>query len=963
MSNRNYGLVKSEEDLDRFVDKLLSSDKPFAFDIETGYTGFLRAKGALQHYASDYVVAGISFTNNSDWARYAPLDHEMGDPGKSLNNLDAARSLWRLLSSGKGIPHNGLMELSGMGRFFRDNLWDDDTIIPGTDKTFRNEVRREDGLYPILSDTMIESMLCAEHKRKGLKDLSHDILGVNQVELITLFRDRKLKGQKADGKFVLYNTTNLRFNVLPLDPDVVAYACEDSALTLDHHERTYTEVKDLLVFKTEIRLIPILVRMEKEGMFLDWAEYERRSREITMFRDQYAEYVMDVFSGIAGELININLNAPKQVADVLFNKMGIKPTTYTDTGQASTSEKAMRMLLAKHPEIKSLLQYREVAKLLGSYIDKYLNELRYDPSGRVHPSHNTGGTVTGRFSVDGVSYQQWPKPYHYELPSGSTLDLNYRNFLISPEDYRIIGFDYANVELRIVAGLANERAMLDAFAKGIDIHKATASTMLKIPLEDVTDKQRSVGKTLNFAIVYGSGADNIATLITAATGELCTVEEAEGYLANYFKAFPDLKAWMDDRVLEGHFVHEKPRESYPAHRVTTAFGRRIPIIEYESEYKNVRNKGDRNAVNGPVQGAAADYMKIGMVRADAAIRKAEKEGRIAKDSIRLIMTIHDALEFYVHKSVDTRTVIDILEPAVSFNVTKTWDGQDLTLPVIRADWHEGYRWGSVAEIEQDAEGKIIYHRKLELADKTKHNFVADSLDELVADIDKFWTERESSELDARVLEELDFEYDKDEDEFIVPDHSNIGESLKTGLLGAKVDQKELFTAEDIEAGERAALGETLPEHLEHRDDIPEETKTALLENRNAKFSLLDPPVNAIDDAKDRIDAKDVSSVVIEEDEPPWLHGHDYEEPKVNQLRLSLFQMPTTDNWPKFKTWLAAHPGSDTLVISMPQGEITIENVAVSPQHQTEFQLIFSEATLAIDESEAIVDKVMEGIEL
>lgn len=904
MTNRNYALVKSEENLTRFVDKLLAEGKVFAFDIETGYKGPLRAKGAIQHYAPDYVVAGFSFTNNPDWARYVSINH---DDGPNLDNLLAARELWRLLRSGLGIAHNALFELSGLGRFFRDQLWDDSTIIPGTaDKysddpevgwgiSYRDEVRASDGLYPVFSDTMLESMLVAENKKKDLKTLTKEILGIDQVELIKLFKDRPdLKGLNSSGKYVKYNTTNLRFNVLPLDDDVISYACEDSAVTLEHHSRNFSKVKDLLIFKTELRLTPILVRMEKEGLLLDWAEYERRSREIEQFRDLYAEHVMDIFSERVGEPVNINLNSPNQVRTVLFDKMGIKPTEHTETGVASTGEKAMRMLLSKYPEIKSLLQYREVAKLLGSYINKYLNELRYDPSGRAHPSHKQEGAGTGRFSVDGVSYQQWPKPYHYELPSGATLDLNYRNFLTSPDGWRIIGFDYANVELRIIAGLAQETAMIEAFANGVDIHKATASLMLRVALEDITDKQRSVGKTLNFAIVYGSGADNIATLITAATGELCTVEQAEGYLEDYYKAFPELKAWMDARVLEGRQANHVDVVGAAAHWVTTAFGRRIPIFEYESPFRGVRNKGDRNAVNGPVQGAAADYMKIGMVRVDKAIREAELSGLIPVGSIRLIMTVHDALEFYVHKDVSTRTVIDIIEPAVSYRA----DNLIPNMPDIRADWHEGYRWGSVAEIEQDAERSILYKRKLELPDKTKHSFVSEDLDDLVAQIEEFWEERDvQSALDAKVIEELDFEYDADEDEWVVPENTNVVSS-RSDRLQATADATE------------------------------------------------DDSVSTEPDA--------------EEDEPSWLHAPEFYQ---TTLRLILPAMPTTRTWPEFQAYIAERPGKATLIVQTPQGEVTLENLGLVPDNEAELQMIFGEASLKVDRSGVDTSTVMEGISL
>lgn len=908
-TTRNYKLIPTAEILHRMVDKIINDDKVFAFDIETGYTDpIMRSKGSLQHYSPDYVVAGISFTNNPDWAVYVPLNHEHAE---NIDNAVAAHELWRLLRTGKGIPHNALMELNGMARFFRDNMQDDDEYF--------EEVQADGGIYPIFSDTMIESMLVGENKKKDLKTLSKEILHVDQVELIKLFEARpELKGLNDKGKYAKYNTTNLRFNVLPLDPDVVSYACEDSALTLEHHYRNYDLVKDLLIFKTELRLQPVLVRMEREGMLLDWAEYERRSREVEKFRNEYAEYVMDQFSEITGELININLNSPKQVAEVLFDKMGIKPTIITDSGAPSTGEKAMRMIVGKHPEIKNLLQYREIAKLLGSYINKYLNELRYDPSGRAHPSHKQEGAGTGRFSVDGVSYQQWPKPYHYELPNGSVLDLNYRNFLIAPEGWRIVGFDYANVELRIIAGLAHERNLLSAFASGTDVHKQTASIMLKVPLDEVTDKQRAVGKTLNFAIVYGSGADNIATLITAATGEICTVEQAEAYLEQYFEAFPDLKAWMDERVLEGREEHGKPVATAASHYVTTAFGRRIPIFEYESEYRGVRNKGDRNAVNGPVQGAAADYMKIGMVRADAAIRKAEDEGRIPRGSVRLIMTIHDALEFYVRKDVDTRTVIDIIEPAVSYQVTKDWRGEDLLLPVIRADWHEGYRWGSVAEIEQAEDGEITYHRKLELPDKTKQNFLDSTLDGLVEQIDKFWADRNTTELDAKILEELDFEYDDAEDEVYIPDHVN-----------------ELPDVTDRVHSENVAVrvhSEVSPsDYTAAADEVVSENRDTTLVSEN--------PDN---------------------DEPEWAHSPTYQPTK---LSLTLKAMPNTENWPKFQNWIKSRPGSATLTVHVPAGDLTFESVDVRPADEADLQLLFGSATLAVEDDSVDTDSLVEGLAL
>jgi hypothetical protein len=237
----------------------------------------------------------------------------------------------------------------------------------------------------------------------------------------------------------------------------------------------------------------------------------------------------------------------------------------------------------------------------------------------------------------------------------------------------------------VLAGLANETALLKAFADGTDIHKATASQMMGIPLDQVTKKQRAQGKTLNFAVVYGSGPANIAELLTTPDAPV-TTEDAQELLSKYFAAFSNLKGWMDEQVEFGR------KNKY----VLTPFGRRFTIWEYDSHNGWIVSKGDRMCVNAPVQGGAADYMKIGMVRAQRAIKKAGLQ-----EKIRLVMTVHDALEFYVHESVSTQEVIDLITPQVSFKVKHLPN-----LPEILAEWHEGPTWGSVVDVLLDAEKHV-----------------------------------------------------------------------------------------------------------------------------------------------------------------------------------------------------------------------------------------------------------------
>jgi DNA polymerase I-like protein with 3'-5' exonuclease and polymerase domains len=693
MTTKNYGLLDTVDSLKTYVKKVIDGGRDFAFDIEAGYTGPDAKDISKMPFHPTWLMVGFSFTDDTSWARYVPVAH---DNGQNVNQVAAARLLWTLLQTGRGVPHNAMYELQGLSRWFREVLWDD--------TFFATAVRATNGLYPVLSDTMIEANMVQRYQPLasgvgvgvGLKGLTKHIFGHQMTEFMDLFPEEESELGPGTPKS---KRSTVRFNTRNLVPQVVEYACEDSAWTLALHEHHHPEVKDRLMFKTEILLLPVLCEMEQEGLALDWAEYDRRSTEITGFKAALNEEIQSDLSERLGELVSVNFNSPKQVQELLYEKLELPIQYNRKTAKPTTDEKAMQVLARKDPSLNKILEWRGVSKLLSSYIDKYRNELSYDLSGRARPNHNQLGAGTGRFSVDGVSYQQWPKPYHFELKDGTALDLNYRNFLVAPDGFRIVGFDFSQVELRVLAGMANETALLQAFADGTDIHKATASTMLGIPLEELTEKDRAKGKTLNFAIVYGSGAQAIGEALGITT------EEAEALLAQYFETFSGLKTWMDARVIEGQTTWE----------VSTMFGRRFHIWEY-NEYdrllerasrlsgderkdiekwaRNMRSKGDRMCVNAPVQGGAADYLKLGMVRAQRAIKAAGLQ-----DKIRLVMTIHDALEFYVHESVSTQEVIDLLNPMVSFPV----EG----LPEILAEWHEGRKWGDVVEVNVDANKNIV----------------------------------------------------------------------------------------------------------------------------------------------------------------------------------------------------------------------------------------------------------------
>lgn len=326
----------------------------------------------------------------------------------------------------------------------------------------------------------------------------------------------------------------------------------------------------------------------------------------------------------------------------------------------------------------------------------------------------------GRVIVTGNS----PKKYHFDLaearavhaehaeahgkkctcddpqyipPAGTCFKFNFRDCIVAPPGHYMLGFDLSQAELRAIAGEANEEALIRAFNTGVDVHTATASLMLGIPIEEITDDQRQIGKMLNFALGYGMGAKGLADRLGIS------LSEAKALYRKYFAIYAGIAVWTERQVRIGK------SQGY----VTSKFGRKLPIWEYTSDKDYIRQKGDRACVNYPIQGSATgDYMKIAMVRAHAAIRDAGLE-----DKVWLVMNVHDALEFYVHGSVDPQTVIRLLQPAVVFPVPG-W-------PQMKADWHVAKKWGSPTNLEVAPDGTILKFGGVPYVEDDKPEFIQD----------------------------------------------------------------------------------------------------------------------------------------------------------------------------------------------------------------------------------------------
>lgn len=402
---RNYGAIASIEELADFTERVTKAGTAISFDIETGYHGDDREKGAI--HRSTAIVVGISFTNSLDWARYVPLAH---DTGENLDNYRAAQLFWDMFSTGLGVAHNAGFELRHLSKWFLQEL--------SADPDRGEQVRASNGYFPIRSDSMVEAYLAADYPSFGLKYLTKEMFGHVQTELHELFGP----------EFLVKNRKFIRFNTLELTPQVVNYACEDSVWCLAIHHRYFEQLNDRLLFTVEKSIVQdVLPFMEDEGVLYDWTLMRRTADSLRDFRDRFNAEIMDELSYMTGAPVAINLASPPQVRKSLYDSLGMRTSVYTDKTRdlpmdqrvMSTSDLALRKLADKFPVVKKILQWREQTKLLGTYLDKYERVYNIAEDGRAHPSHLSAFVITGRFAHSDPNYAQClPGSYEVLTPTG-----------------------------------------------------------------------------------------------------------------------------------------------------------------------------------------------------------------------------------------------------------------------------------------------------------------------------------------------------------------------------------------------------------------------------------------------------------------------------------------------------------------------------------------------------------------
>ena len=450
-----------------------------------------------------------------------------------------------------------------------------------------------------LFDTMVAHYVLQPELRHNMDYLAEIYLNYQTIHI------EELIGPK--GK----NQGNMR----DLPPaSVYEYACEDADLTLKLKNKLEKELDENNVRKLfeeiEMPLIPVLAYMERNGVRIDTEALKETSRHFTLRMKQIEEEVYQ----LAGT--EFNIASPKQVGEVLFDRLKIvEKAKKTKTGQYVTSEEVLESLRGKHEVVGKILEHRGLKKLLGTYIDA-LPQLINPETGRIHTSFNQTVTATGRLSSSNPNLQN--------IPIRNEDGKEIRKAFIPDDGCIFFSADYSQIELRIMAHLSGDPHMIEAFQKGQDIHAATASKIYKVPLEEVTREQRSKAKTANFGIIYGISVFGLAERLNVDR------KEAKELIDGYFENYPHVKEYMDESI----------RIARERGYIETIFKRKRYLPDINSRNAVVRGYAERNAINAPIQGSAADIIKVAMVRIYQ---------RFLKERIqsKMILQVHDELNFSV----------------------------------------------------------------------------------------------------------------------------------------------------------------------------------------------------------------------------------------------------------------------------------------------------------------------------
>jgi DNA polymerase-1 len=562
---RRYETLTRWEDLQRWLE-LLTAAPLFAFDTETTSLDYMRAH-----------IVGVSFCIEPGVAAYVPLGHDYAGVPEQLpaaRVLDALRPLLEDPAHGK------------LGQHLKFDM-----------HVLANQgIRMAGQRY----DTMLESYVWnSTATRHDMDSMAKRYLNLDTIR----YEDVAGRGAKQIG-----------FNQVPIER-AADYAAEDADVTLRLHEVLWPKIEREPVLarlyqEIEMPLVAVLQRMERHGVLIDRGMLQQQSQELARGMHEIQAAAQREAGG------ELNLESPKQLQQVLFEKLRLPVLRKTPTGQPSTAEDVLEELAESFPLPRLILDYRTLAKLRSTYTEKLPLQINPD-TGRVHTSYHQAVAATGRLSSQDPNLQN--------IPVRSAEGRRIRQAFVAPPGYRLLAADYSQIELRIMAHLSRDEGLLRAFAEDKDIHQATAAEVFSVPLESVSADQRRSAKAINFGLIYGMSAFGLARQLGVGRNA------AQSYVDLYFARYPGVRRYMDETRAQAR------RTGF----VQTVFGRRLFLPDIASRNRQLQQYAERSAINAPMQGTAADIIKRAMIAIDAWCQE--------QGSARLIMQVHDELVFEVRE--------------------------------------------------------------------------------------------------------------------------------------------------------------------------------------------------------------------------------------------------------------------------------------------------------------------------
>lgn len=561
---KKYEIIFTETQLAQCL-KDISNAELLAIDTETTSLNYMSAE-----------LVGVSFCAKAGTAFYVPFAHDYDGAPKQISRE-------KVLAAIKPIFENAAIKKIGQ------NIKYDIEVLANAGVHVQG----------IAYDTMLESyVLDSTSNTRDMDSLALKYLGWQTIS----FEDVAGKGAKQ-----------VTFNMVPVDK-AGTYAAEDADVTLRLHEELWPRLQKepglKHVFeKIEMPLVPVLAHMEREGVLIDPDKLRKQGRELQKRLNELEKETFDM----SGE--EFNINSPKQLQEILFEKLNLPVLQKTPTGQASTADAVLQELALDFAIPRLIIEYRSLSKLISTYTSRLVEQIN-PVTGRVHTSYNQTGAATGRLSSSEPNLQNIP----VRTPEGRRI----RQAFIAPENHVLVSADYSQIELRLMAHISQDPGLLKAFANNIDVHKATASEVWGVPLDEVTNEMRRDAKAINFGLIYGMSAFGLTRQLGIDR------QSAQHYIDKYFARYPKVKEYMDNTR-----AHAKEK-GY----VETLWGRRLYLPDINASKIPRQKAAERTAINAPLQGSAADIIKMAMVNIAHWLRQ---ENIPAK----MIMQVHDELVFEV----------------------------------------------------------------------------------------------------------------------------------------------------------------------------------------------------------------------------------------------------------------------------------------------------------------------------